>query len=164
WHWFLAVDEDRSGEINAEELQCALINHDSSAFDLDTVKVLMIIFDDDKNGTIDFNEFAGLRKFIENWRKIFNLCDSDNSGTIDEKELDNVLLVQFRRDLSPDLPVLLKRKYGTCSFHPVLPSPINYYIHSFFLRAVIFAKHLSEESRQFDTDRERFIEEALRLI
>ncbi|KAJ6478890.1 EF-hand [Mycena sanguinolenta] len=144
WEWFLAIDANRSGEIDADELQSALMNPDSSPFDMNTVTILITIFDDDKNGTIDFNEFAGIRQFIENWRKIFDLCDTDQSGTIDEKELDNVLLVESGRDISPDLHVLLKRKYGAG-----VGSPFES-----FLRAVIYAKYLSEEAAQFDTDRD----------
>ena len=32
------------------------------AFDLDTIKMIMNIFDTDRSGTIGFNEFAGLYK------------------------------------------------------------------------------------------------------
>ena len=44
WSWFLTVDEDRSGQISATELQRALVNGNWSPFDLDTTKMLMGIF------------------------------------------------------------------------------------------------------------------------
>jgi hypothetical protein len=62
WQWFSAVDIDRSGHISAPELQQALVNGDwtrkcsehhharscahprMTAFDLDTIKLLMTIF------------------------------------------------------------------------------------------------------------------------
>lgn len=65
WQWFKAVDEDRSGSISCQELQRALVNgnwaracyaliddpqpHSDllfslTAFDLDTVKLLMALF------------------------------------------------------------------------------------------------------------------------
>jgi hypothetical protein len=44
WNWFITVDEDRSGQITATELQRALVNGNWSAFDLDTTKMLMGIF------------------------------------------------------------------------------------------------------------------------
>jgi hypothetical protein len=37
------------------------------AFDLDTVKLLMSMFDTDRSGTIGFNEFAGLWRYIKDW-------------------------------------------------------------------------------------------------
>lgn len=44
WNWFITVDEDRSGQITATELQRALVNGNWSPFDLDTTKMLMGIF------------------------------------------------------------------------------------------------------------------------
>lgn len=44
WSWFVTVDEDRSGQITATELQRALVNGNWSPFDLDTTKMLMGIF------------------------------------------------------------------------------------------------------------------------
>jgi hypothetical protein len=38
------------------------------AFDLDTVKMLMSIFDSDRSGTIGFNEFSGLWRYIKDWQ------------------------------------------------------------------------------------------------
>lgn len=38
------------------------------AFDLDTVKMLMGIFDTDRSGTIGFNEFSGLWRYIKDWQ------------------------------------------------------------------------------------------------
>lgn len=38
------------------------------AFDLDTVKMLMSIFDTDRSGTIGFNEFSGLWRYIKDWQ------------------------------------------------------------------------------------------------
>ncbi|KAJ7218329.1 hypothetical protein C8J57DRAFT_1598215 [Mycena rebaudengoi] len=59
WSWFSSVDTDLSGAITAPELERALINGDWTPFDLDTVKLLMTIFDTDRSGTIGFNEVGG---------------------------------------------------------------------------------------------------------
>ena len=90
----------------------ALINGDWSPFDLDTVKLLMNIFDTDRSGTIGFNEvrlasvrakrvfsptipqFAGLWKYIKDWQNVFRHFDRDRSGSIDGAEL-NQALAQF---------------------------------------------------------------------
>jgi Ca2+-binding EF-hand superfamily protein len=88
----VTVDEDRSGQITATELQKALVNGNWTPFDLDTTKMLMGIFvshnyfgpfalartctdrfgteqDVDHSGSINFNEFAGLWKYIADWQK-----------------------------------------------------------------------------------------------
>ena len=90
----------------------ALINGDWSPFDLDTVKLLMNIFDTDRSGTIGFNEFSGLWKYIKDWQGVFRHFDRDNSGSIDGGELSEALR-QFGYNLSPNLLSLLERKYGT---------------------------------------------------
>ena len=94
--WFVAVDRDGSGQINPTELSQALINGDWTPFDLDTVKMLMSVFDVDRSGHISFNEvseslersecarysrcfpphpsqFAGLWKYIQDWQGVFKV-------------------------------------------------------------------------------------------
>ncbi|KNZ59314.1 uncharacterized protein VP01_1760g4 [Puccinia sorghi] len=108
--WFGAVDADNSGNITALELQQALVNGDWSPFDLDTVKMLMNIFDTDRSGTIGFDEFAGLWKYIKDWQGAFRHFDADRSGTISGDELRNAL-DQFGFRLPPHLLQMLQRKY-----------------------------------------------------
>jgi Ca2+-binding EF-hand superfamily protein len=111
WQWFSTVDNDRSGAITAVELERALINGDWTPFDLDTVKLLMSIFDTDRSGTIGFNEFAGLWKYVKDWQNVFRHFDRDRSGTIDGGELREALS-QFGYNLSPPLLELVQKKYG----------------------------------------------------
>lgn len=56
--WFVSVDRDGSGHINAVELQQALVNGDWTPFSTDCVKLLMNMFDHDRSGTITFNEVS----------------------------------------------------------------------------------------------------------
>ena len=100
----------------------ALINGDWSPFDLDTVKLLMNIFDTDRSGTIGFNEFSGLWKYIKDWQGVFRHFDRDNSGSIDGGELSEALR-QFGYNLSPQLLLLLERKYGASISLPKSPLP-----------------------------------------
>jgi len=58
WSWFMSVDRDGSGHINATELQQALVNGDWTPFSTDCVKLLMNMFDHDRSGTITFNEVS----------------------------------------------------------------------------------------------------------
>lgn len=45
------------------------------------------MFDKDKNGTIDINEFQQLYTYINQWLGVFKTYDRDQSGHIEEPEL-----------------------------------------------------------------------------
>ncbi|KAK0526595.1 hypothetical protein OC834_004745 [Tilletia horrida] len=110
WGWFVAVDRDGSGNITPVELQQALVNGDWSPFDLDTVKMLMAIFDVDRSGHITFKEFEGLWRYVQDWQGVFRHFDQDRSGSIDQSELQNALR-NFGYNLNPRLLQMLVAKY-----------------------------------------------------
>nr|GAT60578.1 predicted protein [Mycena chlorophos] len=161
WNWFSSVDTDRSGSITAPELERALINGDWTPFDLDTVKLLMGIFDTDRSGTITFNEFAGLWKYIKDWQNVFKHFDRDRSGSIDGNELRDAL-AQFGFNLSPHLLVLVQRKYdmnlsqaSTTTGGRGPPPGITF---DRFVRACVVVKQLSEAFGRLDTQRSGWIQ------
>ncbi|KAF9185032.1 Programmed cell death protein 6 [Haplosporangium sp. Z 767] len=88
--YFDSVDTDRSGQLSTEELQRALIN--------------------DNSGMINFAEFSGLWKYIEDWRACFRAFDQDQSGSIDFNELKTAMR-SFRYNLSDEFLRLLIKKY-----------------------------------------------------
>lgn len=45
------------------------------------------MFDKDHSGTINFQEFGSLWKYVQDWQKTFKSYDRDNSGSIDKHEL-----------------------------------------------------------------------------
>ncbi|KAI7905220.1 apoptosis-linked protein [Cokeromyces recurvatus] len=91
WSVFRKVDADNSGYITVNELQAALVNGDWSPFNIETVRLMVSIFDTDNNGCIDFREFQGLWKYIEDWSECFKKFDLDNSGSIDRYEMSHAL-------------------------------------------------------------------------
>ncbi|KAH7096826.1 EF-hand [Auriculariales sp. MPI-PUGE-AT-0066] len=141
WAWFSAVDIDRSGHISAPELQQAL----------DTVKLLMTIFDTDRSGTIGFSEFAGLWRYIKDWQNVFRHFDADRSGSIDGRELHNAL-GQFGFNLSPQALHLVERKYASApvpgSYGP--PPGITF---DRFVRCCVVIKQLTESFQRLDSQR-----------
>lgn len=141
--------------INATELERALINGDWTPFDLDTVKMLMTIFDVDRSGTIGFNEFSGLWKYIKDWQNVFRHFDRDRSGSIDGSELREAL-GQFGYNLSPQLLDLLQRKYANQTAARGGPPPgISF---DRFVRACVVVKQLSESFQKLDNDRDGWIQ------
>ncbi|PBK86577.1 EF-hand [Armillaria gallica] len=157
WNWFSAVDTDRSGAITASELERALINGDWTPFDLDTVKLLMSIFDTDRSGTVGFNEFAGLWKYIKDWQNVFRHFDRDRSGSIDGNELRDAL-AQFGYRLSPPLLDLVQRKYDIKASSAAGHGPLPGISFDRFVRACVVVKQLSEAFGRLDTDRDGWIQ------
>jgi len=151
WSCFLAVDADRSGSISVFELQRALVNGDWTPFDLDTVKLLMNLFDQNRSGDISFAEFTGLWRYIEDWRRVFRHFDKDGSGTIDTWELQSALN-QFGLKLSPHLLSLLVAKFASApSGTQVGDQTITF---DRFMRACVFVKQFTESFASLDTDKE----------
>jgi len=173
WQWFIAVDIDKSGQISVHELQKALINGDWTPFDLDTCKLLMSIFDSDRSGSIGFNEFSGLWKYIKDWQSVFSHFDRDRSGSIDSVELQ-AALKQFRYNLSPALLQIVERKYDMLKASPVAPAPApavpgfggrppaaaqaSGITFDRFVRACVVIKQLTEAFQREDADRDGWIQ------
>lgn len=85
--WFNAVDKDRSGQINAKELQSALINGQGKNFSDQVCSLMIGMFDKTNKGTIDVYEFQQLYSYINQWLTVFRTYDRNQSGNIEEDEL-----------------------------------------------------------------------------
>ncbi|KXN72775.1 EF-hand, partial [Conidiobolus coronatus NRRL 28638] len=85
------IYSDGSGQLSAIELQRALINGDWTPFSIETVCLLIDLFDRDFSGTLDFNEFRGVWGYLEQWRQLFFQFDADRSGFLDQQELGRAL-------------------------------------------------------------------------
>ncbi|KAF2358085.1 EF-hand domain [Trinorchestia longiramus] len=73
---FQKVDKDRSGAIDAAELQVALSNG---------------MFDKGNKNVISFEDFIHLWKYVTDWQGVFRSFDRDNSNNISKDELRNCL-------------------------------------------------------------------------
>lgn len=100
YQWFQAVDLDKSGRISVPELQQALTNANWTRFNTDTCRLMIAMFDRDRSGQIDMNEFQALWTYIHQWRTIFDQFDRDRSGSIDANELNNAYM-QLGYRMSP---------------------------------------------------------------
>merc|ERR1711963_388264 len=85
--WFNAVDQDRSGQIDFKELQRALVNSNWSNFSEEACRMMVDMFDRDKSGQINVQEFASLFNYINQWKALFESIDRDRSGFIEHAEL-----------------------------------------------------------------------------
>lgn len=58
-----------------------------TTFNPETVRLMIGMFDRDHTGTINFQEFGSLWKYVQDWQTTFKSYDRDNSGSIDKNEL-----------------------------------------------------------------------------
>ncbi|KAL7973562.1 hypothetical protein HDV63DRAFT_188364 [Trichoderma sp. SZMC 28014] len=145
---FRAVDKDGTGHLSEKELSAALVNGDWTAFDIQTVRMMIRMFDSDRSGTIGFNEFCGLWSFLASWRTLFDRFDVDRSGSISLPEFTDALIA-FRYRLSPQFVELLFRTYdkrneGVMSF-------------DLFVQACISLKRMTDVFKRYDDDRDGYI-------
>ncbi|KAL1879146.1 hypothetical protein VTK73DRAFT_7265 [Phialemonium thermophilum] len=145
---FRAVDKDGTGQLSEKELSAALVNGDWTAFDPQTVRMMIRMFDSDRSGTIGFDEFCGLWSFLASWRSLFDRFDVDRSGNISLDEFKNALIA-FRYRLSDRFVELLFRTYdkrgeGGMSF-------------DLFVQACISLKRMTDVFKKYDEDRDGYI-------
>lgn len=62
--WFKSQDRNNRGLINDLELRSALMNGDRTNFDIDTIRMLMTLFDTNRSGEIDEQEFQGIWGYL----------------------------------------------------------------------------------------------------
>ncbi|KAF2201110.1 EF-hand [Delitschia confertaspora ATCC 74209] len=148
WKLFGAVDKDRSGQLSEAELRTALVNGDWSPFDPHTVRMMIRMFDTDRSGAINFEEFCGLWGFLSAWRGLFDRFDVDRSGSISFKEFSEAL-VAFGYRLSPQFVGLLYRTYDRRNENAIS--------FDLFVQACISLKRMTDVFKKYDEDRDGYI-------
>ena len=108
--WFNAVDQDKSGQITASELQKALVNGNWSHFSEEACRMMIDVFDKNSSGTIDVGEFQQLFDYINQWKAVFQSFDKDRSGNIEQAELTQAFQ-QMGYRFSPTFVTNLLSKY-----------------------------------------------------
>ncbi|KAG9306968.1 hypothetical protein G9A89_000882 [Geosiphon pyriformis] len=151
--YFNAIDVDRTNCLSPAELQRALVlNCDGSTFNFDTIQLLFNMFDSDRSGTIHFQEFSSLWRYIEDWKKIFVAFDRDNSGFIDPNELKSALLA-FGFNISDRLIQIFVRKYkirhGGVQKHAPMTYSVNF---DNFVQICVSIKTMTQTFRAIDND------------
>lgn len=149
WNIFQRVDKDRSGAISDTELQQALSNGTWTPFNPVTVRSIISMFDRENKGGVNFNEFAGVWKYITDWQNIFRTYDRDNSGFIDKTELKQAL-TGFGYRLSDQFYNTLIEKFdrqrkGQVAFDD-------------FIQCCIVLQRLTDVFRRYDTDQDGWIQ------
>ncbi|KAH7124096.1 hypothetical protein B0J11DRAFT_530677 [Dendryphion nanum] len=148
WRLFGAVDKDGNGHLTEEELRKALVNGDWSPFDPHTVRMMIRMFDTDRSGSINFDEFCGLWGFLSAWRGLFDRFDADHSGSISYAEF-NEALVAFGYRLSSQFVTLLYSTYDRGGKNAIS--------FDLFVQACISLKRMTDVFKKYDEDRDGYI-------
>ncbi|KAB2577726.1 Programmed cell death protein 6 [Lasiodiplodia theobromae] len=148
WRLFGAVDKNRSGQLSERELGSALVNGDWTSFDSHTVRMMIRMFDTDRSGTINFDEFCGLWAFLAAWRTLFDRFDTDRSGSISFNEFSEAL-VAFGYRLSPQFVAILFRTYDRRNQNAIS--------FDLFVQACISLKRMTDVFKKYDEDRDGYI-------
>lgn len=90
------------------------------------------MFDRENRGTVSFQDFGALWKYVTDWQNCFRSFDTDNSGNIDQNELKTAL-TSFGYRLSDNIIGLLIRKFdrhgnGTILFDDFIQCCIILYV------------------------------------
>lgn len=145
---FRRVDRDGSGEINADELQSALSNGTWKPFNPETVRMMIGMFDRDHSGTINYQEFSQLWKYVTDWLNCFRSFDRDGSGNIDKHELKQALTT-FGYRLSDNFYNVAIRKFDRKGAGSI-------YFDD-FIQLCVLLQSLTASFRYYDTDQDGVI-------
>ncbi|ELU02035.1 hypothetical protein CAPTEDRAFT_148620 [Capitella teleta] len=148
WGVFQRVDKDRSGQISTQELGQALSNGTWNPFNPETVRLMIGMFDRDSSGTINFQEFSSLWKYVTDWQNCFRGFDRDNSGSIDKNELQQALTA-FGYRLSDSFYSLLVRKFDRQGRGVI--------VFDDFIQCCVVLQTLTAAFRQHDTNQSGWI-------
>lgn len=95
------------------------------------------MFDKENRGTVSFQDFGALWKYVTDWQTCFRSFDMDNSGNIDKNEL-RTALTSFGYRLSDNLINILLRKFdrfgqGTILFDDFIQCCIILYVSNWWI-------------------------------
>ncbi|TCD59754.1 hypothetical protein EIP91_011576, partial [Steccherinum ochraceum] len=154
WELFTKINRSGTGHITLAELKQASIKGNDESWDLDSVKMLINIFDKTQSGTISYAEFMGLWKYVTDWKNCFMHFDKDRSGTLDGHELATAIR-SFGYQLSPSIFSIIEQKYAS---GPVVKNGPPAEIHiDCFMRACVTVQTLAKGFQRLDTDQDGWV-------
>ena len=111
---FQAFDKDGNGSITTKELGTVMRSLGQNLSESE-IKEMIDIVDEDKNGTIDFQEFLHLMarkmKIIDKEEELldaFNILDRDGSGKISKYELRYIIMSTDSKIKGDDIEDIIK--------------------------------------------------------
>ncbi|KAE8134197.1 hypothetical protein BDV38DRAFT_273714 [Aspergillus pseudotamarii] len=156
---FRAANASHTGSLTELELGSALVNGDFTSFHPKTVKMMIRMFDRNSSGTISFDEFVSLWRYLAAWRELFDRFDVDRSGRISLQEFENALLAFGYRLSQPFVTVLFttfESKGRQMSGGPAHPGKMGMSF-DLFVQACISLRRMTDVFKRYDDDRDGYI-------
>eukprot|EP01135_Chromosphaera_perkinsii_P008192 Nk52_evm14s1178 gene=Nk52_evmTU14s1178 len=102
------------------------------------------MFDSNRDGTINFQEFTGLWNYIQDWKRTFNSFDRDGSGSIEPNEL-HMACQSFGYNVSPQFCNFCVSKFDRDGRRAMRFDD--------FIQFCVMLKNLTDSFRQYDTQK-----------
>ncbi|KAE8321726.1 hypothetical protein BDV39DRAFT_197311 [Aspergillus sergii] len=155
---FRAANSSHTGSLTEMELGSALVNGDFTSFHPKTVKMMIRMFDRNSSGTISFDEFVSLWRYLAAWRELFDRFDVDRSGRISLQEFENALLAFGYRLSQPFVTVLFTtfESKGRQMNGPAHPAKMGMSF-DLFVQACISLRRMTDVFKRYDDDRDGYI-------
>lgn len=138
------------------ELGAALVNGDYTSFHPKTVKMMIRMFDRDSSGTISFDEFVSLWRYLAAWRELFDRFDEDRSGRISLYEFEKAL-VGFGYRLSPPFVSVLFTTFESKGRQMNGHGQRIGMSFDLFVQACISLRRMTDVFKRYDDDRDGYI-------
>ena len=158
---FCAANISQSGALTETELGSALDNGDYTYFHPKTVKMMIRMFDRKGSGTISFEEFTALWRYLGAWRELFDRFDIDGSGRISLSEFERAMISFGYRLSQPFVSVLFAtyqskgqeaNGYGRRGSGGRRDMSFD-----LFVQACIGLKRMTDVFKRYDDDRDGYI-------
>jgi Ca2+-binding EF-hand superfamily protein len=131
------------------------VNGDYTSFHPKTVKMMISMFDRNRSGSISFDEFVALWRYLAAWRDLFDRFDEDRSGRISLREFEKAL-VTFGYSLSQPFVTVLFTTFENKGRQVGKPRPSGMSF-DLFVQACISLRRMTESFKRYDDDRDGYI-------
>ncbi|KAG6779875.1 hypothetical protein POTOM_016277 [Populus tomentosa] len=95
--WFERVDSEKTGNITATQLKSALAVGNLE-FPLSVVQQMIRMYDSDRNGTMSFDEFVGLNKFLLKVQQAFSDLQRGRGYLVPDDVYEGLVKIGFSLD------------------------------------------------------------------
>eukprot|EP01090_Pellita_catalonica_P023213 TRINITY_DN93_c0_g1_i1.p1 TRINITY_DN93_c0_g1~~TRINITY_DN93_c0_g1_i1.p1 ORF type:complete len:154 (+),score=29.46 TRINITY_DN93_c0_g1_i1:155-616(+) len=138
------MDRDQSGSIAGNELANVAIG--GVTIGIPTAIKLIRIFDVDKNGSIDFYEYAALHKFLLNMQSLFSMGDRNKNGRLTQQEIFSALTAGGFK-LSMNSSAALYHKYNVSGFGVTMTEFLALIAHVALARTIMEQKDTAKRGQ-----------------